>query len=255
MAVLLPGPALLFCPADRPERFAKAAARSDGVILDLEDAVLPGSKDQARQHLAAAFEGPEPLASETTLVRINGQASGHQDHDVAALAGTGLRWAVVPKVEDPAELDRLAHHLPGTGLIPQIETPRGVLEAARLAEHPAVVGILWGTEDLAAGLGGAGARDEDGALLPAISHVRHQLLLTAAAYGIPAIDTIFTALESPARMQQEAAEAAAAGFACKACIHPQQAAAVREAYAPTPAQLERAEELLAEFARHAGCGA
>ncbi|GAB3849437.1 HpcH/HpaI aldolase/citrate lyase family protein [Nesterenkonia populi] len=252
MAAFTLGPALLFCPADRPERFAKAAARADAVILDLEDAVLLEHKAHARENLTQTLNWEDELTPESTIVRINGAASGEQAEDAAAVAGTEVRWVIVPKAEDPAELDDLAARLPGVGLIPQIETPRGVLEAARLAAHPSVVAFFWGTEDLIAGLGGAGARRADGTCLPVIRHARSQLLLTAGAYGIPAVDTIFTSLKDVARLRQETADAVAEGFIAKACIHPQQVPTIRSAYAPEPAQAEWAKALLVEFAVHAG---
>lgn len=252
MAAFTLGPALLFCPADRPERFAKAAARADAVILDLEDAVLPEHKAQARENLTQTLNWEDELAPEATVVRINGAESGEQPADLDAVAGTEIRWVIVPKAESPQELDEVAARLPGVGLIPQVETPRGVLEAAGLAAHPAVVALFWGTEDLIAGLGGAGARSADGTYLPVVRHARNQLLLTAGAYGIPAIDTIFTSLKDVARLGREAADAAAEGFIAKACIHPQQVPTVRDAYAPEPAQAEWAKALLVEFAVHAG---
>ena len=80
------GPALLFAPADRPERFAKAAERADAVIIDLEDAVAPEAKAQAREHMVAS--GLDPA---TTMVRINALDTPDAARDLAALAGSLIR--------------------------------------------------------------------------------------------------------------------------------------------------------------------
>ena len=84
------GPAILFCPADRPERFAKAAERADAVILDLEDAVAPDAKPAARDNVRAAELDPA-----TTVVRVNDAASPFFEDDLTALRGTGFRTVML----------------------------------------------------------------------------------------------------------------------------------------------------------------
>lgn len=255
------GPALLFCPGSRPDRFPKAAERADAVIADLEDAVGPGQKDQARQNVVHALNGEEPgLDPATTVVRVNTASSGERmlrEHraDLDALAGTELRYVVLPKCEDPEELETVAQRLPGVGIIPQIETPRGVLNAAALAGHGSVAALFWGTEDLIAGLGGATARRPDGSFRGVIGHIRHTVLLTAAACGIPAIDTICGSLSDTRRLADESEDAVAEGFTAKACVHPDQVDTVRRAYAPEDADVEWAKALIAVFEQEAGLNA
>ena len=247
------GPALLFCPGSRPDRFSKAAERADAVIVDLEDAVVPGEKEQARQNVVQALNWEQPgLDTATTLVRVNTASSGELDADLDALAGTELRYVVVPKCESVEDLDALAERLPGVGIIPQIETPRGVLEAERLARHEAVAALFWGTEDLIAGLGGVTARRPNGTPRGVIGHIRHTVLLTAAACDIPAIDTICGTLADSQRLAVESEEAAAEGFLAKACVHPDQVDAVRRAYSPEDADVEWAKALIAAFEQEAG---
>src|SRR5919206_741006 len=96
------GPALLFCPADRPDRYAKAAAAADGVILDLEDAVAPARKGAAREALTTV-----PLDPATTVVRVNGAGTGELAADLAALAATDYRQVMLAKAETPGSLDAL----------------------------------------------------------------------------------------------------------------------------------------------------
>lgn len=250
------GPSLLFCPGSMPARFDKAAARADAVIIDLEDAVAAVDKPAARIDVAraldvgaaagAAEDDAEPaLDPATTLVRLNAGDPEELEADLQALDDAGVRHVVVPKAADVAVLDRLHAAMPQAGLIPQIERPDGVLAAAALAAHPAVEALFWGTEDMTAALGGTTSRTPDGALRGALQHIRHIVLITAAAHGIAAVDATSTELRSRPRLTADAEEAWASGFAAKACIHPDQVEPIRRAYMPAPADVERAKALLA----------
>ncbi|GAB3183291.1 CoA ester lyase [Nesterenkonia halophila] len=250
------GPSLLFCPGSMPERFGKAAARADAVIIDLEDAVAAVDKPAARIDVARALDvgaaagaaehDSEPaLDPATTLVRLNAGDPEELEADLQALDDAGVRHVVVPKAADVAVLDRLHAAMPQAGLIPQIERPDGVLAASALAAHPAVEALFWGTEDMTAALGGTTSRAPDGALRGALQHIRHIVLITAAAHGIAAVDATSTELRSRPRLAADAEEAWASGFAAKACIHPDQVEPIRRAYMPAPADVERAKALLA----------
>ncbi|MDQ4502745.1 CoA ester lyase [Sinomonas sp. ASV322] len=234
------GPALLFCPADRPERFAKAAERSDAVILDLEDAVAPDAKGAARRNLAEI-----PLDPRRTIVRINSAGSAHVEADLEALASTPYRTLMLAKAESPEQLRGLAAADPGLTVIALCETALGVVNAAAIAAEPNVVALMWGAEDLVASLGGTSSRAEDGGYRAVALHARSSVLLAAGAFGKAAIDAVYTAIPDLDGLAAEAADAAASGFAAKACIHPNQVAPVRAAYAPSPAAVAAARELLA----------
>lgn len=93
------GPGWLFCPADRPERFAKAAAAADVVILDLEDGVAEAQKPAARNALRDT-----PLDPERTVVRINAGGTADQARDLEALAGTAYTTVMLPKAESAAQV-------------------------------------------------------------------------------------------------------------------------------------------------------
>ncbi|WP_138443750.1 HpcH/HpaI aldolase/citrate lyase family protein [Sinomonas susongensis] len=230
------GPALLFCPADRPERFAKAAGRADAVILDLEDAVAPEAKRRARENVAAT-----PLDPARTLVRLNAASTADFDADLAALRSTPYRTVMLAKAESAEQMRRLADF----EVVALCETALGVLNAQAIASEPNVVGLMWGAEDLVASLGGTSSRDEDGAYRAVALHARSTVLLAAGAFGKAAIDAVYTAIPDVAGLSAEADDAAASGFAAKACIHPSQVAAVRQAYAPTDAAVAAARDLLA----------
>lgn len=231
------GPALLFCPADRPERFAKAVERADAVILDLEDAVAPDAKDAARAHVAASELDPARV-----IVRVNAPDSPFFADDVAMLAGTPFRTIMVAKAEDPRGFDAFgADHR----VIALCETARGVSRAGRIAAHDRVTALMWGAEDLVASLGGTSSRTSDGQYRDIARHARSRILLEAGAQGKGAIDAVHIDIDDLDGLAAEAADAAASGFRATACIHPAQVATIRAAYAPDAETMEWARAVLA----------
>ncbi|MGO4385239.1 HpcH/HpaI aldolase/citrate lyase family protein [Specibacter sp. RAF43] len=238
------GPALLFAPADRPERYAKAAERADAVILDLEDAVAPDAKARAREDLIA-----NPLDPATTIVRLNALGTEAAALDLAALARTGYRTVMVAKSQDPAAVAALA----GFHVVALCETAAGIVAAEALAQLPNVVALMWGAEDLVASLGGTSSRFADGRYRAIAMHARSRMLLAAGAHGKTAIDSIYADIADLGGLAAEAEDAAASGFGAKACIHPHQVPVIRAAYRPTDADVAAATELLAA-AEAAGTG-
>ena len=246
------GPALLFCPADRPERYQKAAARADAVILDLEDAVAPADKQRARGAILAQLgtTGVEPeLEPSCTIVRVNPAGTEEFEKDLHCLAHTPYRTVMLAKAETVEQLDALE----GYKVIALCETALGVLNAPAIAAAPNVVGLMWGAEDLLASLGGTSSRKADGGYRAVAQHARSAVLLAARAHGKEAVDAVYTDIPDLAGLEEEAADAVASGFSSKACIHPSQAAVVRAAYAPSDADVAAAEALL-EAAASAGSG-
>ena len=237
------GPALLFCPADRPDRFAKAAERADAVILDLEDAVAPDAKHAARLALVESTLDPERV-----IVRLNPASSPGFADDLAALAATDYRTVMLAKCEGTADLIELE----GYEVLALCETAPGVLAAAEVAALANVAALMWGAEDLVASLGGSASRRADGRYRDVAMHARSHVLLAAAAHGIAAIDAVHLDIGDVGGLRAEAEDAAALGFAATACIHPSQVQVVRDAYRPTPDQLDWATAVLAEAARQPG---
>src|SRR6476469_8547918 len=146
MTGLLPGPTLLFCPGSRPDRFDKAAARADVVILDLEDAVGPAEKDSARSAVEIALPALDP----NTIVRLNATNTPWHQADADAVRRAGGSWVMLPKTGTPQELRPLAD----LNVIALCETAAGVLAAPTIATEPNCAALLWGGEDLIADLGG-----------------------------------------------------------------------------------------------------
>lgn len=230
------GPALLFCPADRPERYVKAAERADAVILDLEDAVLPEAKTEARVHVLATALDPA-----RTIVRVNAPGTDAFPADLEMLERSAFRTVMVAKTEDPADLEVFGEEY---SLIALCETARGIQAADRIAAHPRIVGMMWGAEDLVASLGGTSSRRPDGAYRDIARLARARVLLETGALGKAAIDAVHIDIDDLGGLADEAEDAAASGFAATACIHPKQVDTIRAAYRPDAEALEWAHAVL-----------
>ncbi|MFJ4287314.1 HpcH/HpaI aldolase/citrate lyase family protein [Paenarthrobacter nicotinovorans] len=242
------GPALLFCPADRPERYSKAADRSDAVILDFEDAVAPADKERARDAVLEQA-GAEGLDPSRTIVRVNPVGTPEFDLDLRALEQTPYRTVMLAKAESAEQLRALA----GFSVIALCETAAGIVNASAIAAEPNVSALMWGAEDLLASLGGLSSRNDDGGYRAVALHARSAVLLAAKAAGKEAIDAVYVNIPDLDGLKEESRDSVASGFGAKACIHPNQVAVVREAYAPAPEAIAHATELL-EAAASAGTG-
>lgn len=237
------GPALLFCPANRPDRYEKALERADAVILDLEDAVAPDDREDAREALLQT-----PLDPKRVVVRINPVGSHDFSADLSALEATAYRYVMLPKAEHPDAAAAVA----GYRVVALCETAAGVLAAPAIALQPNVVALMWGAEDLVASLGGTSSRFTDGRYRAVADHARSQVLLAAGAAGIAAIDTVHLDIADLSGLSDEATDAAASGFAATACIHPGQVETIRAAYTPSAEEIAEARAVIAVAAREHG---
>jgi citrate lyase subunit beta/citryl-CoA lyase len=229
----LAGPALLFCPADRPDRYGKALAAADAVILDLEDGTGQDAKEAARDALLAT-----PLDPARVIVRVNAPGTAEYDADLATLRKTEYRLVMLPKAETRGQLAALDGPWQ---VIALAETPAGIVNAAEIAAAPNVAAMMWGAEDLIAAIGGRSSRLPDGRYRDVARHARSAVLLAAAARGKPAVDAVYLNIGDLDGLAAESEDAAASGFALKACIHPGQVPVVRAAF--------RADETQAAWAR------
>ena len=232
---LPPGPAILFCPADRPERFEKAMERADVVILDLEDAVPPGRKTMARD--AVRDSGLDPGRA---VIRLNQVGSSWFDADLEMIRRTGYRRIMLPKVEGPEHLDEVSEY----EALALLETPLGVLRASEIISRPNCISAMWGAEDLVAAMGGVSSRfSVTNRYRDVPRYARAQVALTAAALGRLSIDAVHLDIADLAGQRLEAEDAAALGFAATACIHPSQVPLIREAYLPPPERVAWARRI------------
>ncbi|WP_418131579.1 CoA ester lyase [Variovorax sp. 375MFSha3.1] len=247
--------AFLFVPADRPERHARALATgAGGVIVDLEDAVAPERKVQAREQLAASFAALPTEDRRRLLVRINAAGTPWHDDDCAqigALAAQGLIAGIVlPKAERAADLSRLAEAAgPSAALVPLIESAAGLAAVDELAAGPQVLRLAFGNLDFQADLGLACDADE-AELVP----VRLALLLASRRAGLAApIDGVTPDWRDTARLTADTARARRGGFGARLCIHPDQVAPVHAELGPTAQELAWARRVV-EAIRAAGGG-
>lgn len=251
---------LLFCPGDAPRKMARAlAAGADAVILDLEDAVAPAAKDQARAAVRTMLAEPR---SGAVLVRVNAADTAWHLDDLAALVDGAPDAIMLPKCAGPAELLRLAHRLDaleracglghGTiGILPLVTETAAALDRMGYAGvTPRLVALGFAGEDLAADLGVA-ARAA-GELNPLLAQARRTVALAAAVAGVRAIDTPFADPRDAAGLAAEARSARELGFAGKLCIHPDQIAAVHAAFRPEPAQIAWGRAVIAALAGTTG---
>ncbi|MDD5335826.1 MAG: CoA ester lyase [Rhodoferax sp.] len=247
-SALVAARSFLFVPANRPERFAKAlSCGADAVIIDLEDAVAPSEKLAARQQLATAFAGFTSSDKTRVVLRINAAGTPWFEEDLnllQSLVGQGLCAVMLPKAESAVVLQQLAQRLgPGCALLPLVESLAGLDAVDALANAPQVLRLAFGNLDFQADLGLACAADE-AELLP----VRLALVMAARRAGLaPAIDGVTANIKDPLQLQFDTARSRRAGFAAKLCIHPTQVASVNAAFAPSAAELEWAQRVLAAF--------
>jgi len=234
---------LLFVPGTSANRFAKAAASgADAVFLDLEDAVEAGRKAEARR-LVADWLVTTPASGQTArFVRINAPGSPWIDDDLAWLPGIvdHVDGIVLPKIEVAADVERVARVAPACGLMPMIETARGVLRAADIASAKAnIMALVLGAEDLTAELGIPRTVDGEEILL-----ARSQVVLAAASIGADAIDAVFVDLKSPDALRRDAVRARALGFRGKTAIHPDQIGIINEVFSPTADDIAKARRVI-----------
>jgi citrate lyase subunit beta / citryl-CoA lyase len=241
----------LFVPGDRPERFDKAlASGADAVILDLEDAVGPSAKPNARKAILEYLAQNHSLA---LWIRVNAiEASAHLD-DVEFLRALSKNSStnrqqtplqiMLPKVESRALVETLVGHLahaPGTTIIAQIESALGLDQARDFSESAHITRLAFGSIDYSLDLGLAA--DDDSALL----HARSHLIWISRLAGLPApIDTVTVDLKNSAVIQSDARLAKRLGFGGKLCIHPSQVAAVNEAFSPSAQEIVWARQVIA----------
>lgn len=243
MALHTPGPGWLFCPADRPERFEKAAAAADVVILDLEDGVAAKDREAARAALLEA-----PLDPGRTVVRINPAGTADHAADLDVLLRTDYATVMLAKTESAEQVTALAP----LNVVVLVETPMGALAVADVARAGNAYAVMWGAEDLFAATGGTANRWPDGSYRDVARHVRSQTLLAAKAYGKLALDSVYLDIKDLDGLRAESDDAVAVGFDAKVAIHPTQVTVIRDAYTPSAAQADWARRVLAAASAERG---
>jgi citrate lyase subunit beta/citryl-CoA lyase len=233
---------VLFLPASNPRAVEKARTLDcDIAVLDLEDAVAPEAKAEARAAAVAAVRsgGFAPRLG----VRVNAEGTPWHAEDLSALSDAGCGLIVLPKVEDAATVARAVGAAPGARLIAMIETPPALFRLAEIAgAHPALEALMFGVNDLAAALG-TGPSDDREPLKPWLAAV----VAAARMGGLAAIDGVFNRFQDDEGFARECAQGALYGFDGKSLIHPRQIAPANAAFSPSPEAVSRARAIVAAF--------
>jgi citrate lyase beta subunit len=246
---------LLFVPGSDPRKLERSrGAGADTLIFDLEDAVAPAEKPNARRLVAGVVREADLGGAERT-VRINATPTPDFAEDLKAVMAAGPGALVVPKVGSAEEIrmvdelvgfvERKTGRTPGSvKLLPLIETAAGVLNAAAIAAAtPRVEALLMGHGDLSLSIGVKEARAGDGTIL----HARCQIVLAAKAAGKEAIDTVFLDIDDLEGFRAEARQGLRLGYGGKLLIHPSQVGPVHEVYTPSPAEVAYARRVVEAY--------
>ena len=228
---------VLFLPASNPRAIAKAReAGADLVVLDLEDAVKTDDKEGAR---AAAVDAVATPWLMPVAIRVNGVGTEWHSLDLNAVATSNANLIVLPRATSAHLTGNLAAAV-SKPVLAMIETAAGVLAAPEIAAASA--GLIAGTNDLRADL-----RLPLDASREPIATALQLIVLAARAAGVAAFDGVFNKLDDVTGFEGEAEDGRRLGFDGKSLIHPNQIAPCHRAFAPTPAEIERAEALVAAF--------
>lgn len=239
---------LLFVPGHQGARFDKACASgADAIVLDLEDAVPPGRKEDARAQVAQWLAAlGDDAARPAVALRINGAGTPWHADDLALCAHTRVAALMLPKAEDGQVLRHIGIALPRTALLPLVETARGIAALDEIAATPQVQRLVFGTIDFQADM------DIDGDPETLLFY-RSRIALASRLAGLqPPVDGVSTVIDDMALVAAEAQHARRLGFGAKLCIHPKQVAPVNQSFSPTPAQLDWAHRVLAADAASGG---
>jgi citrate lyase beta subunit len=243
---------MLMTPGNRPDRLRKAATTgADCLVFDLEDSVPPAAKPEARACVAGALLELRSCPSER-CVRINALASGFGFDDLASLPLERVDSIMVPKVESAEGLLEVQRVLEALDcdrgrdrpleLVVMLETPRGILQALAIAEASTrTTALFFGSGDYTAATGAA--------ITPtALLYARSVVAAAAGAVRIEAIDAAyFQDVRNAEATREDALLARELGFAGKVVFHPAQVVVANEVFSPTPAELQRAQRIVAGY--------
>ncbi len=237
-----PTRSVLYIPASNARAMEKAQSlATDAIIFDLEDAVAPAEKSAARETLAQALQGD--YGARLRIVRVNGLDTEWGAADIAAFAvHAGADGLLLPKVNAPADLDAAHRLAPSKPLWAMMETAKGMLNAAHIAAHPALVGMVMGTNDLAKELGSRHTADR-----AALQTGLGLCMLAARAYGRVIVDGVFNAFKDEAGLVAECAQGRDLGFDGKTLIHPAQLPAANTLFAPSVDEIDLARRQIQAF--------
>jgi len=234
----LPPRSALYMPASNARAIEKARSlAADMIILDLEDAVKPGLKDEARVAAVEAMEAG--FGERLSAIRLNAIGTPWHMSDIAAVQHAACDLVVLPKVESAEVAARVAE-LVEKPLLVMIETPKGVLAAPQIAAADGVAGLLVGANDLANEL-----RLPPASGRAAMSMALQTIVMAARAAGVWVLDSVYNDLANADGLDAECREGRALGFDGKTLIHPNQIDIANAAFMPDASEIEDARALVA----------
>lgn len=251
---------LLFVPGDSEKKFAKAAgAGADALILDLEDAVAPSRKAEARfivRDLLATHGG----GTSALVVRVNALDTGLTLADLSAVVRPGLDAILVPKANGAADILRIGHYLdalevqsgmaPGSvkTLVVSTETPVAMFNLGSYSPaHPRLAGLTWGAEDLGAAIGATANKEADGEWTFPYRVARSLCLFAAAAADVAPIDTLYADFRDPDGLAESCRRSRRDGFTGRIAIHPDQVAVINRCFTPADDDIAHARRIVEAF--------
>ncbi|MBP7065921.1 CoA ester lyase [Ferrovibrio sp.] len=244
-----PRRSVLYMPGSNARALDKAKTLpADGLILDLEDAVAPDAKAMAREQVCGAVRGGG-YGGRELIIRANGFDTPWGEADIIAAAQAGPDAVLLPKVEHAAQVQRAADLLAQHGapeamtIWAMMETPKGILHAEAIAAaHPRLTCLVMGTSDL--------VKDLNARHTPLRLPVAASLslcLLAARAYGLSILDGVHLDLDDDAGFEAACRQGLDYGFDGKTLIHPKQVAPCNTVFAPSEAEVARAQKIIAAF--------
>ena len=256
--------ALLYMPGDDLKKIQKAITLGvDCICMDMEDGVAMNRKVEARQTIAQALRTLD-FGKAEYLARINAVGSGLEAADLEEALPAHPAGIVVPKVEDAEQIqwvsammraaeDEYGWSPGGMPLLVGVETARGIINLAQIAAaDPRLEAIIFGADDFASDVGAT--RTPEGR---EVFYARGAVVTHAAAFGLQAIDMVYTNFHDSEGLRKEALDGARMAFAGKQIIHPSQVGPVQEAFTPGDEAIAHAVRLMQEYEKHqqAGVGA
>ncbi|WP_435358098.1 HpcH/HpaI aldolase/citrate lyase family protein [Haloarchaeobius sp. DFWS5] len=234
---------VLFSPGDRPELMRKAPnTGADTVIFDLEDAVAPQRKEEARDAVREVLSDPGFDPDCEVCVRVNPPEQG-MEADVAAISGDDCRLdaLMLPKATGGRDVRILDGAFPGETppVLALVESAAGVLGAADIAAAEPTAALVFGAEDLSADIGAT--RTSEGT---EVLYAREKVVVAAAAHDKAAIDTVYTDIEDTDGLAAETRFAIQLGYDGKMAIHPAQVDPINDAFTPDDERIEWAQRIL-----------
>lgn len=242
---------VLYIPGSKDRALDKARTLPcDAIIFDLEDAVSPEAKAEARETLASALK-QGGYGKRSKIVRINALTTEWGLEDVRALRDAGADAILLPKVNTPSDVDNLADMLgPDMPIWVMMETPVSVFNAREIAAHAQVAGLVAGTNDLTKDLGCRTRADR----LPLMTSLQMIVMAARAARGVVAIDGVYNRFRDGEGLKAECEQGRDLGFDGKTLIHPAQIDVTNTAFAPTQSEIDLAQRQIAAFEQSHAAG-